>query len=141
MKASVIFSGTLVAFIILFNVAVLLNGCSKANDTSTTSSPPTTIPINTVIPIDLIGLRVDSGFCYKLGHDLDVMGDSPQFPTISTMHLYENGVELGPAHAVHHDIRAYGLGQFSHWENGLYFSTSDNSNPLTNGRKYTFIIK
>ncbi|UOE51680.1 hypothetical protein MTO98_11385 [Mucilaginibacter sp. SMC90] len=91
--------------------------------------------------INLIGLRTDSGFCYKIGYDLTEIGDSNTSPTVSKLRLFENGVELGPAHSIHHDIRAFGLGQFSHWGNTLYFSTSDNSDPLTNGRKYTYTMK
>jgi hypothetical protein len=95
----------------------------------------------TIKSISLIGLRSDSGFCYKIGYDLPEIGDSNTSPAVSKLRLFENGVELGPAHSTHRDIRSFGLGQFSHWGNSLYFSTSDNSDPLTNGRKYTYTIK
>ncbi len=88
--------------------------------------------------INLIGLKSDSGYAYKIGYNLPESGDSNTAPRVSTLRLFENGVELGPAHSVHADIRNYGLGQFSHWGTELFFSTSDNSNPLTNGRKYTY---
>lgn len=88
--------------------------------------------------LDLIGLKSDSGFAYKLSYDFPIPGDSQTERTQSTLRLFENGVELGPAHSNHDDIRKYGLGQFSHWGNALIFSTSDNSNPLSNGRKYTY---
>jgi hypothetical protein len=56
----------------------------------------------------------------------------------STLRLFEDGKELGPAHSPHVDIRTKGQGRWSHWgSNGLVFSTSDNSDPRTNGRKYT----
>ena len=57
----------------------------------------------------------------------------------STLRLFENGKELGPAHAAHVDIRAKGGGQFSHWNTTLYFSASDNSDPRTNGREYKYL--
>jgi hypothetical protein len=122
-----------------------INGCKKADEPAPTVPPTTTVTPQpqdeTIKTISLIGLRVDSGFCYKIGYDLPEIGDSNATPSASKLKLFENGVELGPAHSVHHDIRAFGLGQFSHWGNTLYFSTSDNSDPLTNGRKYTYTMK
>lgn len=124
---------------------ILFAGCGKKNDTPTPTPTPTPIPVtvdpNGFFPIDLIGLKSDSGFAYKLGYHLPQSGDTEEKPGISTLHLFENDVELGPAHATHRDIRNYGLGQFSHWGTVLYFSTSDNSNPLTNGRKYRYKIE
>ena len=93
---------------------------------------------DSAVTIDLIGLKSDSGFAYKLSYDFPIPGDSQTAPTQSTLRIFENGVELGPAHSNHNDIRKYGLGQFSHWGNALIFSTSDNTNPLSNGRKYTY---
>jgi len=55
----------------------------------------------------------------------------------SGLMLFEDGRPLGPAHAVHDDIRKKGRGRYSHWTRGtLYFSTSDHSDPRTNGRTY-----
>ncbi|HEX8021899.1 hypothetical protein [Mucilaginibacter sp.] len=122
-----------------------INGCKKADQPKPTVPTTTTVTPQpqdeTIKTISLIGLRVDSGFCYKIGYDLPEIGDSNTSPTVSKLRLFENGVELGPAHSNHNDIRNFGLGQFSHWGNSLYFSTSDNTNPLTNGRKYTYTMK
>jgi hypothetical protein len=52
--------------------------------------------------------------------------------------LFEDEVALGPPHTVHETIRKEGLGRFSHWQNTLFFSASDNSDPRTNGRDYRF---
>ena len=68
-----------------------------------------------------------------------VEGDSPSFPGRSKLLLYEGDQLLGPAHAEHEDIRRKGGGKYSHWESNLYFSTSDGSDPNTNGRRYTVI--
>jgi hypothetical protein len=57
----------------------------------------------------------------------------------STLRLYEDGKPLGPAHSMHRDIDVGGHGLYSFWNNGktlLIFSTSDNSDPNTNGRVY-----
>lgn len=54
--------------------------------------------------------------------------------------LLEDGKPLGPPGALHDDIRTRGLGAWSHWDFGLrtqvMFSTSDNSDPNENGRRY-----
>jgi hypothetical protein len=42
----------------------------------------------------------------------------------------------GPGNALHDDIRQIGGGRYSFWYNCVYFSTSDNSDPRTNGRHY-----
>jgi predicted O-methyltransferase YrrM len=58
----------------------------------------------------------------------------------SPLELLENDYALGPAHTTHNLIREAGLGRYSHWREGLYFSTSDNSCPQTNGRCYSIRI-
>jgi hypothetical protein len=59
--------------------------------------------------------------------------------TGSPLAICENHWVLGPAHASHRDIADRGRGHFSHWGNNLIFSTSDNSDPNTNGRSYLAI--
>lgn len=54
----------------------------------------------------------------------------------SSLRLFEDGEPLGPPHAPHVDIRTLGGGRFSHWGARVYFSTSDGSDPRTNGRNY-----
>jgi hypothetical protein len=55
----------------------------------------------------------------------------------STLRLFENGRLLGPAHALHVSIRTLGRGHYSHWHRGLlWFSSGDNTDPRTNGRRY-----
>lgn len=54
--------------------------------------------------------------------------------------LLEDGKALPTPRALHADIRDKGHGRFSHWTEGtLYFSASDNSDPRTNGRKYSLV--
>ncbi len=52
------------------------------------------------------------------------------------IHLFENVITLGPINNDHSMIRDIGGGIFSPWGDYLYFSSSDGSNPLTNGRRY-----
>lgn len=63
-------------------------------------------------------------------------GDGIKNPRISPLILLENDTILKPPHTLHDLVRNYGKGCYSHWEEALYFSTSDNTNPNTNGRKY-----
>jgi glycosyltransferase involved in cell wall biosynthesis len=52
--------------------------------------------------------------------------------------VWENDKRLAPGACLHDDIRVYGAGRYSLWHSDLYFSTSDNSDPRTNGRSYVF---
>jgi hypothetical protein len=55
----------------------------------------------------------------------------------SRAQILENGKPLGPGNTIHQEIRQKGEGRYSFWHNSLYFSSSDNSDPRTNGRRYT----
>lgn len=58
--------------------------------------------------------------------------------TTSELRLFEDGVELGPRRTAHRDIRELGSGRYSHWQRNIHFSTTDGSDPRTNGRIYEF---
>lgn len=77
--------------------------------------------------------RRELGHCYMTslpwGLESDEQGRS-------RLLLYEDGRNLGPAHALHETVRQHGRGAFSHWGGSLLFSTSDNSDPRTNRRTY-----
>ena len=68
---------------------------------------------------------------------LESVSDDSSHPTGSTLVLCEDGKPLGPAHSGHAEISSTGMGRYSHWGAYLRFSTSDNSDPNTNNRKYT----
>jgi hypothetical protein len=73
---------------------------------------------------------------YKL---FDELADSDDNNVRSIIELYENDTRLGPAHSDHSDVASLGRGRFSHWrKNGttMYWSSSDNTDPATNGRAY-----
>ncbi|MEZ6029462.1 MAG: hypothetical protein R3C46_06890 [Hyphomonadaceae bacterium] len=77
-------------------------------------------------------------------HYVPETGHAWQTPAPDPAHwrveLFENGKPLGPAEALHEDIRRTGKGAWSHWNFGgvprVLFSTSDNSDPNENGRRY-----
>jgi O-methyltransferase len=67
----------------------------------------------------------------------EILQGDLDLPLVSGLRVFEDDVELGPAHAGHQEIADLGGGRFSHWGNALYFSTSDGSDPRTNGRSYS----
>lgn len=107
-------------------------GVSKKQSVQTTSVAKT---------LNVANVKSDGGFAYKINIDLGIPGDTPENPTNSIVKIFENGIELGAAHSTHADIRKIGKGKFSHWlSTSIYFSASDNSNPKTNGKKYTYLV-
>jgi parallel beta-helix repeat protein len=96
-----------------------------------------------IIPTNLINTEVGFAYIY------DVFSGTPadtENGDASILRLFENDLELGPAHAVHDDIRYIGNGRFSHKSlvdgstETIRFSASDNSNPITTGRGYSYSI-
>ena len=87
----------------------------------------------------------DSGYSYIVRQDFGITADR-SLVSSSTLRVFENGIELGPAHTWHSQIRSLGMGRFSHWggsdgtssPSALYFSASDNTDPRQNGRMYTY---
>jgi len=91
-------------------------------------------PVRIDVPADC--MHAEQGYCYIASMDFGEPGDKVT-GNKSMLVLLEDGRPLGPARSAHADIRARGRGRYSHWTRAsLYFSTSDNSNPRTNGRKY-----
>lgn len=77
-------------------------------------------PLSVGFPLGLLELRTDSYYA----------------PSESSLQVFEDGRPLGPPHAPHDAIRTEGGGRYSHWNDSLYFSTSDNTDPKTNQRTY-----
>ncbi len=68
------------------------------------------------------------------------IADNSAFPRRSPLIVLENDIPLTPAHCPHVDIGQKGCGRYSHWNDHLIFSTSDQSDPNTNGRQYSIRI-
>jgi hypothetical protein len=71
------------------------------------------------------------------------LADSIDNETRSTIAIYEDGRPLGPPHSTHADVADIGRGRFSHYRNRqsiFVFSSSDNTDPRTNGRAY-WVVK
>lgn len=86
--------------------------------------------------------RSDGGVAWiaDLPPELQGQTDNNELPRRSPLRLLEDGRELGPAHALHAEIREAGDGRYSFWGNVLYLSASDGSDPNTNGRAYTVVL-
>ncbi|NQV99833.1 MAG: SGNH/GDSL hydrolase family protein [Rhodospirillales bacterium] len=83
----------------------------------------------------------EQGFAWTVSLPLHyLLSDGMLQSEFSPLRVYEDDRLLGPAHCLHDTIRRQGGGCFSHWKSTLYFSTSDNSNPNTNGRTYRLAI-
>ncbi|MGH8579623.1 MAG: Ig-like domain-containing protein, partial [Gammaproteobacteria bacterium] len=99
------------------------------------SCPPTALTVSAA--------SSDGGFAYKIVKSFGTPADNTNFPTRSTLRLFENSLELGLAHSLHADIRNLGQRRFSHWTGAvesLRFAASNNTNPRTNGRSYTYCV-
>jgi pectate lyase len=133
--------------LLLLLVVLTFSKCKKGSDVATpeglVNTTESTISAvngkNGIQALNLSNASSDGGFSYK-AYDLPVAGDSQSAPSNSTLKVFENGKELSAAHSKHDDIRKIGKGRFSHWLNALYFSASDNTDPRTNGRTYTYSL-
>lgn len=93
--------------------------------------------ITKAVPINQPFVR-ESKYAWKISipDDNILLGDNSDNPLRSRLILLENNKPLWKSHSLHTEIRGIGMGRYSHWNNELLFSTSDNSNPNTNGRNY-----
>lgn len=81
------------------------------------------------------------GNCYStdISH-LKLQSDSVDSPRASQIDLYENNKLCLFKHSIHQRIIEIGEGSYSHWNNILYFSASNNSNPNVSGKCYSIKV-
>jgi|SRR3954465_13401726 hypothetical protein len=100
-----------------------------------------------VVPV--LGVSKGPGFSYVYKTVwLTDYADSSEDNMRSPVMLYEDLKPLGPARSYLRDIQQIGLGRFSYtaYENSpaswkfVNLSTSDNSDPRTNGRHYWLVL-
>jgi hypothetical protein len=82
---------------------------------------------------ELRDFRHDDGHSWVASVPSNLLSDEE---AASCLVVFEGDHQLGPGHSPHDEIRRQGNGRFSHWGAQIYLSTSDNSNPMTNGRRY-----
>ena len=121
------------AWAVLFAATILIIGAGARNPLVMLLSTEVTIPL---APNRMYATH-DGGNAYLIDLSrfrLAKYADSERYPFRSPFALKEDGRELQP-HAAHVEIRA-GFGKFSHWNDALFFSSSDGSDPFTNGKSY-----
>ena len=79
-------------------------------------------------------VRPEIGHCFTGQLPEHLISDREGY---SHLVVLEDGKPLPSGHAAHDTIRSEGRGNYSHWGKEIYFSTTDNSNPLSNGRAYS----
>ncbi|MEW6264278.1 MAG: hypothetical protein AB1641_14505 [Thermodesulfobacteriota bacterium] len=88
---------------------------------------------------------VGYGYGFSVSHPLsaffDFNADTEAALTRSRAVLYENDRELGPANIYHSRIGTIGRGTYSHWQDTVIFSASDNSDPRVNPYLYRVMFK
>lgn len=79
---------------------------------------------------------------YMLASHVDASEDNMRAPVV----VYEDKTALGPARSYIRDVQAIGKGHFAFVRYGqdprafVVFSTSDNTDPRTNGRRYWLVL-
>lgn len=99
------------------------------------------LPLEVVFPpvrlvLEPAALQPEIGLCWRAPLHVALPSDAEG---VSALRLQEDRRELQP-HALHEDIRRLGGGRFSHWGDSLYLSTTDGSDPRTNGRRLEVLL-
>jgi hypothetical protein len=117
----------LIGVAILILQAVLVGLYSQAIITLPFAEKRTTLQVKDAVPKKPTHLYILS-----LGIDWMSQADLGASPAV----VYENGIPLAAPNALHDAIKDSGDGGYSIWDGNLFFSSSDNTDPRTNGRKY-----
>lgn len=114
-------------------------GALASPPASGAKTPADPTPVRWIaIPAEKI--RPRAGLSYVARLELDTaFGDSTGDQRHSRWVLLEDDVPLGPAHARHSEVETQGGGRYSHWTDSVIFSSSDGSDPRTNGRRYVLV--
>jgi len=99
-----------------------------------------------MLPTQLI-LRLEGGFgqqgprgwSINLPAELEPLTDNHRAAHRSPLILLEDDKPLGKGHHLHELIFEEGGGRYSFWNGNLFFPTSDNSDPNSNGRTYSVV--
>lgn len=94
-----------------------------------------------VIPIDSSSIKHENKYCWTIQLPESARLTDDEINTNkSTLVLLEDGFPFGIPYSHYDKIREGGGGLYSHWKDKLYFSTSNNTNPTTNGRSYSMMF-
>ena len=90
---------------------------------------------------ELGNITQNEGVAFAASIILGELGPDDTTKDGSRLVLCEDDHPLGEGHSNHVDIRSLGRGRYSHLPGYILFSTSDNSNPQSNGRRYRVFVK
>lgn len=82
----------------------------------------------------LLNVVPSKGHCYMVQVPDYLTSDKDG---VSKLMIFENSIPLKHPHAIHSEIEELGAGRYSHWESWILFSTTDNTDPNSNGRVYS----
>jgi glycosyltransferase involved in cell wall biosynthesis len=89
----------------------------------------------------LTNIKPQKGLCWRAPvPEIEWLADNESNPMCSPLLLFEDDNLLIGGHSGHNAIRTKGRGTYSHWGNMVYFSSSDGTSPLTNGRTYSIAV-
>lgn len=83
----------------------------------------------------------DSGFAWIVRLPLEIVHAIDSKETRTLVALIEDGIDLALPQTEHCKIREVGMGTYSHWGGNIWFSSSDNTSPRTNGRCYQVYVE
>jgi hypothetical protein len=130
-----------IAIAIVMAVAAFTAGCDSKDSAPVSKGavkePIFSKPQQPILQLDPKAIAADSGLAFsypapQLASEADITGQANRSP----YSLTEDGKPIGPPHSIHDDIRKNGKGSWSHWEQAIYFSSSDGTDPRQNNRKY-----
>jgi hypothetical protein len=81
------------------------------------------------------------GYGYKVPIPQNMpRGDTETDMRHSRAVMCEGDLLMGPGHTPHAEIATKGFGRFSHYQDEIIFSSSDNTDPNSNARQYKIVI-
>jgi hypothetical protein len=86
------------------------------------------------------GLGAFDGLNQRWGWSLAYLGLRGRILAKYPDFAIEHRQRLGPANTHDEDIRDFGAGRYILWEGTVRFSASDNSSPISNGRRYELFV-
>ncbi len=104
-------------------------------------------PHSRSIDLDRSAIRLSTGYSYSVALPEQpfwalsaIRTDNERSTNASAMLLLEDGQMIGKPGASFQQLSTIGNGHFHLWDDRLYFSTSDRSDPTINGRRYTMVV-
>jgi hypothetical protein len=110
---------------------------------ATPTTGPTGVRAPAALELDPASIQLQSAYAYSVNLPDEWLrfASDHDDPSRSTLVVEEDGVALGPANVPVETVQSVGRGSFLHWGSWLYFSSSDNTDPRSNGRDYRVFLQ